>query len=329
MVREIVIVSTCTNQKKGQVDRDLHLGRWAGQFYREVARKWVDALEAARGPHVAASELYLGSHWQETLACVESSRNAGLKPSLCILSAGYGFLMGDEEVVPYAASFAGGVDSVQNLLWPDEPQPKRRAQSWWRTLQKYRNCGGMSLLAGRVAEGVPVLMIMSKEYYAAVEPEVIDLISDGLNVLIVSAGLFRNLSSVSPVVRPHVLPFSDSFKQVEDYLNKTNVSLNARLANWLIRNHSNSLEKGISVIGPKLKKIAGKLPAMERRDVNPMTDEEVLEYIGRNFSAENNSATKLLRRLRHVEGMSCEQKRFGALFRKYEQSLQGDLFDYD
>ena len=329
MVGEIIIVSTCTNQKKGRVGRDLHLGRWAGHFYRDVARKWVDALQAAQNPHVPASDLYLGSHWQETLACVERSRDAGLKPSLFVLSAGYGFLEGDESVVPYAASFAAGSDSVQNLLWPDEPRPKQRVQAWWEILHRYRESKGLNSLASHVSDRVPILLVMSRDYYAAVEPEVIDLVSNEMNVLIVSAGLYRNLNSVSPVVRPYVLPFTDSFKQVEDYLNKTNVSLNVRLANWLIRNHGASLLEGASLIGPMLEKFAKELPPMRRRDVNPMSDDEVVDYISQNYSAENNSATKLLRSLRHIEGMSCEQKRFGSLFRKYEQSKQRDLFDHE
>ena len=147
--------------------------------------------------------------------------------------------------------------------------------------------------------------------------------------MIVSAGLAQHLNSASPVVRPHILPFSDRFKQVDEYLNKTNTSLNARLATWLVRNHAQALHEGIDAIRPILESIDEELPPMVRKDVNRMTDEEVLTFIKANYSDSLNSATKLLRRLRDVEQLSCEQKRFGALFRKFEQSLQGDLFGHE
>jgi len=326
---EIVIISTCTNQKKGQVAEEFHLGKWAGLFYRDAARKWVDALETASHPTVPASELYLGSHWNESLACLSAARKLGFFPSLRVLSAGYGFIGAEEPLLPYAASFAAGGDSIQNLNWPDDPSPKQKARMWWEMIHRYRNREGLTSLTEQVSRTTPLLMVMSREYYAAVETEIIDLISAGLNVLIVSAGLFQNLSSVSPVVRPHVLPFSDSFKQVDDYLNKTNVSLNARLAHWLIQNHGDTLHEGISKVGPTLTALAESLPAMERREVNPMTDEEVLAFIEKHYEGRGDSATKLLNKLRHEAQLSCEQKRFGALFKTFTSSLQRDLFDHE
>ena len=327
--REIVIISTCTNQKKGQVAEEFHLGKWAGLFYRDAARKWVETLKKTSHPTVPASELYGGSHWNESLACLPAARELGLSPSLWILSAGYGFISAEEPVVPYAASFAAGGDSIQNLNWPDDPSSRQKAHQWWELIHRYRKRKGLASLREQVARKTPLLMVMSREYYAAVEAEIIDLISAGCNVLIVSAGLFRNLSSVSPVVRPHVLPFSDSFKQVDDYLNKTNVSLNARLAHWLIQNHGDTLHEGISKIGPTLTALAESLPAMERREVKPMTDEEVLAFIEKHYEGRGDSATRLLKKLRHEAQMSCEQKRFGALFKTFTSSLQGDLFDHE
>jgi hypothetical protein len=263
------------------------------------------------------------------MECVEAAINQGFETDFWILSAGYGLISATDRTAPYAASFAPGSDSIQNLTWPVDFSSRRKAMEWWDLLHRYRGRETMRRFIGLSGTGNPLLIILSREYFNAVEPEIVDLISAGVNVLIVSAGLYQNINSVAPVVRPHVLPFSDSFKQVDDYLNKTNVSLNARLATWLVRNHSDALHGGIESVHPILLEILEELPTMNRKDVNRMTDEEVFEFIRGNYSGDFSSASKLLRLLRDVIGKSCEQKRFGALFRRYEQSLQSDLFSHE
>jgi hypothetical protein len=325
---KLTVVSTCTNQKRGSATDDLHLGTFAGRFHRDSAKAWVASL-AANQNGLPARELYVGSHWQESIACEGSARDLGIDAELWVLSAGYGLISSSEITTPYAASFAAGTDSIQNLNWPAGFTSGQKAREWWNLLHRYRKREGLSRFAFLAKKKTPLLIIVSREYYNAVEPEIIDLISAGVNLMIVSAGLYRNLNSASSVVRPHILPFSDSFKQVDDYLNKTNVSLNARLATWLVRNHSEAVFRGVESVVPILKKISDQLPPMERKDVNRMSDDDVLEFIARDYSETLNSATKLLRRLRDIEKMSCEQKRFGALFRRYQQSIQSDLFGHE
>ncbi|MFT5468125.1 MAG: hypothetical protein ACI8UO_003233 [Verrucomicrobiales bacterium] len=326
--KKLTIVSTCTNQKRGSVSGEFHLSKFAGRFHRDSARAWVTTLEATRAG-IPARDLYLGSHWRESLACEVSAEEQGIDGDLWVLSAGYGLIASSELTTPYAASFAAGADSIQNLNWPSDFSPDQKAREWWNLLHRYRKRDGLVRFSILAKSRQPLLIILSPEYYNAVEPEIIDLISEGVNVLIVSAGLYRNLNSASPVVRPHILPFSDSFKQVDDYLNKTNVSLNARLGTWLVRNYSDALWEGVDTVTPILREISNRLPAMKRKEVNRMSDDEVMEFIGRNFSGSLNSATRLLRHLRGTGRMSCEQKRFGTLFRRYQQSIQNDLFGHE
>lgn len=326
--QKLTIVSTCTNQKRGAVPEEMHLGNHNGRFYRDSAKAWIKGLQGD-APTTPAHKLYAGSHWKESLACESSATDLGFDARLWVLSAGYGLISKDEAVTPYAASFAAGSDSIQNLTWPDNFTPRQKAREWWSLLHRYRKREGLNIFSELSERREPLIIIISREYYNAVEPEVIDLISAGINLMIVSAGLYQNLNTASPVVRPHILPFSDRFKQVDDYLDKTNTSLNARLATWLVRNHSQAILDGVETVTPILKEILQNLPPMERKEVNRMTDEEVFNFISKNYSETLNSATKLLRKLRDIEQMSCEQKRFGSLFRKYEQSHQDDLFDHE
>ena len=322
--KKLTVISTCTNLKRGEISSSLHLGGYAGRFHRDSAKDWVDSLRKAQLT-IPARNLYVGSHWQESVACEETASNLGITTDLWVLSAGYGLISADDPVAPYAASFAAGADSIQNLAWPSDFSSRRKANTWWELIHRYSERKDLRQFSGLADSGSPLLIILSREYFNAVEPEIVDLISAGVNLMIVSAGIYRNINSVAPVVRPHVLPFSDSFKQVDEYLNKTNVSLNARLAAWLIRSYSEALFGGIDVVNPLLSEILESLPPMKRKDVIRVSDEAVLDFIRINYSENLSSATKLLRLLRDKEGKSCEQKRFGALFRQFEQSIQRDI----
>ena len=80
---------------------------------------------------------------------------------------------------------------------------------------------------------------------------------------------------------------------------------------------------GSDLPGEELKRLWTK----RNRETVPMTDDEVLAYIDEHYETGVSSATQLLCKLRHEELRSCEQKRFGALFKNYENRNQLSLFD--
>ncbi|MEO2177236.1 MAG: hypothetical protein ABGY96_24490 [bacterium] len=249
----------------------------------------------------------------------------GYESELWVLSAGYSLIQASQNIVPYSASFSPGEDSIHNLDWPEDFSPTKRAREWWHLLSEKLERPSVTRFKNLGPESV-VLFILSKEYYKAIESDLIELISADTNLFIISAGLYREIGSVSPIVRPYILPFNDSFKQLDPYLNNTNVSLNVRLSNWLIINHGPSLTEGIEKVFPKIHKIGSGLPEPYRKPLIPMTDEEVLDYINKHYSSSLSSASKMLRQLRDIDQLSCEQKRFGRLFKKFIESKQGELF---
>ena len=103
--------------------------------------------------------------------------------------------------------------------------------------------------------------------------------------------------------------------------------LNARLANWLVRRFPSEIDSGSQRLFEAVSELDRSLPKMVRRSVEKMTDEEVLNFISEHYAPDRISATQLLHMLRHKEGKSCEQKRFGGLFRRFRESQTGGLFD--
>jgi len=331
----IHIISTCTNTKRLAVPGECRISSYKDNTYDEVAGHWVGALRAGNNPTCPAQALYQGGHWTETLKCVRQAEAAGFEPSFWILSAGWGLLSATDQVCSYSATFANsGEDSIHKLTWEPEWSTKERSRHWWDAISQQRT--GKSLLE-RLEQERPVrrkkdrpivLFIMSKDYYQAVEHEILELMGRDYEVMIVSASLYNELSSIHPGLHAAILPFSDKFKQADCYLNKNNISLNAHLGTWLFREHAQTLRLGTAALFAELAKLEQDLPAVERGEVVKMTDEEVLAFIDAHYQPQS-AATQLLRILRDQEGKSCEQKRFGGLFRRYQQEhgLKGGLFD--
>lgn len=332
MKTKLIIVSTCTNTKRIPPDDaclldNCHLGN-----YTYSIKEWVRRLRQIGTERCTPRMLYQGSHWKETLGCIRTAKEVGFEAELWVLSAGWGLIPVDLPICSYGATFSPGENSVHNLPWPDELTPRDRARAWWKSLHKYRKAWApwsvpeLPTYASN-RHKVLLLFILSREYFLAVEPDLMELIGRGGDVAVVSAGLYSEIANASPMVRDHVLPVSDKFKQADEYLNHTNVSLNARLANWLIRRFPDEVDSGSQPLYQVVTAIGESLPEMTRRKVEPLTDEEVLDFIAKHFGPGSGSATQLLRVLRRKEGKSCEQKRFGRLYLQYTRCGRGGLFD--
>ncbi len=281
-----------------------------------VAKEWQDTLADPGLVRLPASQMYKGLHWQQTLACVKEAQAAHFDASLWVLSAGYGLISGEQNIAAYSATFGPGRDSIHNLPWPAHSRPSERCRVWWQMINHGRR-GQRSLrdLVNTEAAGQRFfLCILSKEYYPALEPDLLHLASAGENVLIVSAGAYKDLRSASPLLRDHIVPLSEKVRFSHDGLNKPNVAINASVALWLLTYHSNSFRLGWESVRDVFAQFHGSLPAYERPAPKKMTDEEILAFIRSCCQKGSTSATQLLRKLRHDVGKSCEQKRFGALY---------------
>ena len=334
-MRELHVVSSCTFTKRFTPTEECSLRSCVGRPWEKGLEYWLKHVQNRNLPHYVADHLYQGSHWKETHTCLQEAEKAGYKPNFWILSAGCGFVKATEEIPAYSATFSSqGEDSIHHLSWPQDWTYKERGQQWWDGLNTaFRKKSMAESLMGKMKKkNKPlILFILSKDYYQAIEHELLELEGFGYEIAVVSASLYVNESGTThPALRRSILPFSDKFKQADPYLNKDNVSLNARLAAWIFREYASRVEEGFESLFENLLKVEAGLPDMERNEVVKMTDEEVLAFIDRLYEPQsNNTATRLLRILRDEEGKSCEQKRFKGLFQRYkgESGHKGGLFD--
>ncbi len=246
---KVLILSTCSSLKRFPIAAECNLGVYKGEPYDQVLNNWLEAIQDLTKKKVPAEDLYIGSNWKEVLSCAKTASCVGFIPQVWIVSAGWGLIPAKFQITPYAASFSEGESSIHNLKWSREFNSKQRSRSWWQTINQKRNLDLPSSLPQLYCsllnkKNLRVLIILSKEYYLPLELEILELISLGAEVVIVSSGMYSELEMVHPVIKDHVLPLNTKFKNANESLKKNCYVLNASMATWLLENYHDELKKG-------------------------------------------------------------------------------------
>jgi hypothetical protein len=333
MITKLTIISTCTNRKKTGGVSPILLDDCADGGWNQTLTNWLAHMQAPGRPKNPACQVYGGTHWHETLAGLASAIDNGFHAKLWVMSAGAGLIPANHPIPSYSATFTNGANSIHNLDWPKESTPRSRCRNWWLELNSRRQATLPQSLQrigelSRPSDERCIIVICSRDYFFAVEPELIKLAAKAKNLLIFSAGISSSCRDINPILSQCIAPIDERFKQIAPDLNRVNFALNARIARWVIEEHANVLRSGASAVIELLAQIAKSLPPLERRTIVKMTDEEVTACIAQQCQPDRASATKLLHYFRTVMKKSCEQKRFGRLFAQFEKTKkEGEWFN--
>lgn len=322
LIDKLTIISTCSDRKRYAQNERLALSSFlSSNIWRTTLIRWIDAINDPHRMKFAARDVYSGKHWKETLNCHRLCSQQGFNCDLWIMSAGMGLIPMDYPIPVYSATFANGADSIHKLDWGDERDNRTQNKIWWQGVNRNRGWElppTIAELSKQQCDNNCILIICSPPYYYAIEPELLQVIGNNPNLLVFCAGLTSRMGSVHHSLRPHIVLIDDRFKSLAPEMNSVNVALNAVVAKWFISNHLGLLQDGVMRVIDYFAEIAKDLPRTIRKPVVSMTDDEVKEFISKNYSPQS-SASTLLRILRHQDNKSCEQKRFGKLFANYRK----------
>ena len=263
-----LIITTCSSLKQFPIDADCKLDDYKESPYDQVADIWLATVTNPTRQKFPAEDLYIGSNWKEVLCCVETAKHVGFIPELWVISAGWGLIPANFKITPYAASFSEGESSIHNLKWPREFNTKQRSRCWWQTINQKRNLNLPSSIPELYSSlpdknNLRVLIILSKEYYLPLELEILELISLGAEVVIISSGMYSELEIVHPAIKDHVLPINTKFRNVNESLKKNFHVFNTSMATWLIENYHDELKKGRAELYKALDKKRTQLNELE------------------------------------------------------------------
>jgi hypothetical protein len=260
--------------------------------------------------------LYAGDHWA-TVRAFESSC-FGIDVWVC--SAGYGLIHIEDRVVPYAATFARNhPDSVAAKL----PTNDRlgAAQAWWKATASQWNSrfrdrprSLTDLMATYPHRSL--LVVSSETYMRAIVEDLrngVCCLSDSDQLAIVCAGV-RRLDGLDRNLVP-----CDARMQAT--LGGARRSLNTRLAAKIIRESQQPLRA--TTLRKQYQRLLGKQPPIAKYNRQPLSDDEIREFIRKQLeSGRSSKHTPMLRLLRESQ-MACEQKRFAMLHREVVEAFHG------
>jgi hypothetical protein len=233
-----------------------------------------------------------------------------------VISAGYGLYPVEAMVTSYAATFVPGhADSVP----PERVAARDRVEylaGWWAAIAEQVEIDGVTSRSFlQLALEDPhrrVLVVAGGNYLDAITEDLLlarEHLSNSDHLAVVSAGASERALGI---LGENVLPVDARF---ENLVMGARTALNARVAHWLLSEVVDPSKVGAAYFRRKLELKASELPPARKFERETMSDKEIQLWIIQNLDRpEAASASSLLRYLRD-NGMACEQKRFGVLYR--------------
>ena len=317
--KSAAVFVTCTKRKTSPGAAATCLGRVARGNPSAVAAAWIARLEAAQLARIPARRLYSGDHWKIATQLPTAAKQAGVVADLWVVSAGYGLIPCDAIVASYSATFSQGhPDEIANRFQPAPLNPKA---AWWDELARWPGPSPESPRrirdVARKSPRSPLLVVASPSYLTAIESDLLEAV-DSLkqpSLLVIIAAGARKSGSLAPF-----LVNCDSRFQAA--LGGARMSLNQRIARHILLN-SPPWPWSADGFSDTLASTCDKLDLAPFRAGKKITDSEVKRYLKKKLSSDPRCRpTGLLRELRS-SGISCEQKRFKALFHEVEEAHHG------
>jgi hypothetical protein len=297
----ILVISNCSNRKRiSSVSpvcvRDLHAGK-----VRVVANQWVQALK--RQPICTPlTDVYCGRSFSEALISAKM-----LEATFLVVSAGLGLVNARTSIPTYGATVTSA--SHDNVL---TKLTDGNAASWWRVINE------ISPFAAPLETELfdLILIAVSRPYFALLQ-----LTLENLSAI--ERKKVRLFLSMSDTELPtslceFLMPYGNRFDHSHSPIPGTKSDFTQRamrhFATLIVASnakdesafqHAQRVESELKTLSTPIRPVRKKLP-----------NSEIGVLIERHWDDCDGGSTRMLRYLRDVLGVACEQKRFQHLFNK-------------
>ena len=305
-----IIVTNCTNRKKGLVDTELCQGLLLPGTMDFVANQWHMKLKNAQTLN-PAREIYCGRGFREA----EAASNT-LHCPLYVVSAGLGIVHADTLVPVYNLSAIPSDEKSALRKVNGDKSPKL----WWSKVVP-RNPFGSSLI--NILQKHPeelVLISLSRSYLNLLQDELHHCPRQQQAKL---RFFGKNLNSALPdFLIPNWMPYDDRLDGVEQGYSGTQSDFAQRalrhFASKILSNYKDMDAHTHSSI------VAESLSSITRREIpkrKKLNDTKISEAIRDNWSIGKGQSSLLLRILRDDLNIACEQSRFKNIYHSVKNSI--------
>lgn len=291
------VVTNCSSIKRRQ--NTPIIPALSHRTLEDLCEAWVKKVNKASDLE-KASETYGGRSFSESLAA-----SSHLNADLYVISAGLGLVHAEDLIPHYNLTVSQGDGSIANWL----SNKNTNASDWWRLLNQKLNKPDPLLRLAKSSDGL--LLALPSTYLDLVSDELMKISEETLaKVYIITS--HAGQQKIAPKLRTRCLPYDERLDGSLQYQG-TRSDFPQRALKHLV-SEINFKDAPISVTQHKVldylkSHTKPTLPSRAKQD-----DHQIKQLIRKNWKKCNGNREKLLRYLRDIALVSCEQKRFGHLW---------------
>ena len=291
-----LVVTTCSAGKRCR--QTLHAEMLPKGGQSAVARAWLRRLSREKDL-TAAPDLYRGRAFGLAMRAAEV-----IGADFGVVSAGLGYVKGKSAIPSYDLTLrvAGPGSVVSRVTGRFDPV------AWWRSmLDGHFSSDFLAHLEGRSL----ILICLSRSYagmvcrdlatFAAQHPRALRIF--GLSIA----------TSLPEAVRPMVLPYDERLERIGPSGTRVDFPQRALMhyVSHVLPKTGGNLVRDREVVARCLAEVQA---PMRIRRQNRVDDAAIKLLIGRALQKIGPNRSRVLNHLRHVDGVSCEQRRFTELY---------------
>jgi len=297
------IITPCSARKSATAALGLRASKVARGSLRAVSAQWRERLEAAT-PSISAADLYRGRAFQRARILAED-----VGASLYVVSAGLGLVRGDQHVPAYDLTLA---DEAGSASIGRRVRARFSPVAWWDEVSVGPFAQSLESVFQGKGSGL-VLIALSRPYASLLLPH-LEQLSPARKKRI---RLFGAIQPVPASLLPHWMPY-DGRLDVLSPGAKVDFAQRA-MAHFAGESRRYSKFMGSDTDGQRqwVLEVMRTTKAPRRTKRSPIDDQALAECV-RPLAQSGMSFTRILRRLRDDEKISCGEDR---LMRTYKEAL--------
>jgi hypothetical protein len=282
-----------------------------GDDITTTSMEWVEKIISAKH-NVIAGTLYQGRSIQD----VKTTANILKNSDVYVISAGLGLVNFDEPIPSYELSVSENAPFNKKLNSNNIP-----ITSWWYSVNKARTGYGKPL-SRLINTGnyKRIFIAASSSYLDLIAEDLWESSSNNLKKLIIFTSPFGQ-KKIPLEWHSQIAPYDERFEDKKSGYAGTRVDFPQRTLRHFVE-ELNLHTKPIESAREKIRNLIGKLKKPVLPPRKKVSDEEVIRLIKRHWKSQLGNSHKLLRHLRDIDLVSCEQSRFKRLWHQVVQSKQ-------
>ncbi len=303
MGEQFIVVTNCTARKRAGVPLVRFVPK--GESIRQIAEDWRSCIDA-QTTRLQAGELYVGRS-------IVEARNVSqrLGAQLFVVSAGIGLVKSDKPIPGYDISASGeGTELAATLT-----RHGASKSDWWHLLAAGKGLGWLL----REHPTATVLLSLPSEYLSMVRED-LDAVSpcDLSRVLVFTSPAGRK--KIAQVSGLTVLPYDERLESIAGYAGTRSDFPQRALSHFIteLNGHLLPVDEASQTVSTALGNFQYKKTPNRRR----LDDRQICDLILLAWNGLGGNSAKLLRHLRDIEQVACEQGRFSRLRRQVEATFK-------